>query len=251
MINQNITWGGTARSHEDVRRLYDLGLQFAEIPIKNPEEFSKNVDVYKESGETLGLFYLGHGPREGDPNDLNNLEKTYLPKILAIMSLMNRLSVNLLTIHMWLDPRFVHEEIILYKIKLLQRIIRYATEAGITICLENLSEWAIHLERLFETLPQLNMTLDLGHAQLLTKGNRSLEFLEKYPERIKHIHLHDNRGGDTHQDDLHLPPGQGIINFDKIFRKLREMDYSQTITLELKPAEIKETIHYIQGKIYD
>jgi len=55
------------------------------------------------------------------------------------------------------------------------------------------------------------MTLDLGHGELLCEENRSLGFIEKFPERIKHVHLHDNRGGNSPTDDLHLPPGEGWL----------------------------------------
>lgn len=249
MINDkdSIHLGGTARSPEDVQRLHRIGLQFAEIPITNPGKFSGLVEAYKGLKDKLGLYYLCHGPREGDPNDIRSLETEYLPKILEILSLMTRLEMSLLTLHLWLDFRFVKEEIITFKIDLLKKIIDKATDSGITICLENLSETASHLSTPFNDLPLLNLTLDLGHAQLLTEVNRSYGFIEQHPERIKHIHLHDNRGGHSYLDDLHLLPGEGIVDFEKIFNKLKGIDYDRTITLELKPPEIKRCLGYVKG----
>ena len=61
-----IDLGGTARSPKDVQSLYDLGLQFAEIAITNPGEFSHLINVYKGLTDKLGLYYVCHGPREGD-----------------------------------------------------------------------------------------------------------------------------------------------------------------------------------------
>ena len=52
---------------------------------------------------------------------------------------------------------------------------------------------------------------------------RDLPYDENYPERIKHIHLHDNLGGDSEKDDLHLPVGQGNINFREIFQGLNDV----------------------------
>ena len=117
---------------------------------------------------------------------------------------------------------------------------------GIMTCLENMSESASHMAIPFHDLPSLNLTLDLAHAQLLTEENRSYEFMEQYPERIKHIHLHDNRGGDSYRDDLHLLPGEGVIDFDRIFGGLRNINYARTITLELKPAEIKKCLAQVK-----
>ncbi|MEE9611249.1 MAG: sugar phosphate isomerase/epimerase [Desulfatiglandales bacterium] len=238
--------GGTARSLEDVQRLHNLGLQFAEIPITDPGKFADQVKDYKGLRDKLGLYYLCHGPREGDPNDTRSLENEYLPKVLQILPLMTQLKMSLLTVHLWLDQRFVKQDVVSFKIGLLRKITDIATEAGITICLENLSEQASDMAAVFDELPSLYMTLDLGHAQLLTEGNRSYEFIRQCPERIKHIHLHDNRGGHSYRDDLHLPAGEGIVDFEKIFNRLEGIGYDRTITLELKPPEIKKCLGYVK-----
>ncbi|MDB9823115.1 sugar phosphate isomerase/epimerase [Deltaproteobacteria bacterium] len=245
--SDDIDLGGTARTPQDVRYLHNLGLQFAEIPVSNPREFSNQVEIYKDLKDRTGLYYLCHGPREGDPNDINNLGRIYLPQIDEILILMVKLDMSLLTIHLWLDPRFVKKEVISFKIELLREIIRRAEDRGITICLENMSENTSHMSEPFKELPLLFLTLDLGHAQLLTEKNLSHEFMKIYPERIRHIHIHDNRGGESYLDDLHLPPGKGIIDFNNIFKGLREIKYNRTITLELKTHEIENCLDYTRS----
>ena len=234
--------GGTARSSDDVVLLNELGLQFAEIPIIKPEQFRPRIGDYNALREELGIYYLCHGPREGDPNNTDTLENTYLPKLMQILSIMPQMKMRLLTIHLWLDSRFVSSELIEYKTGFLERVLQRAGDSGITICIENMSENAEQMIPIFAALPSLNFTLDLGHAQLLSNQNTSFGFMEKFPDRIKHIHLHDNLGGDSPADDLHLPPGKGAVDFDGIFRKLNQIGYNGTITLELKPAEIKENL---------
>lgn len=242
--------GGTARSPGDVQRLYDLGLQFAEISITDPGEFSHLSDVYKGLKDKLDLYYVCHGPREGDPNNKETLEKDYLPKVLEILPLMKKLDMSLLTLHLWFDARFVKPDVITFKVELLDLIIDKASDKGITICLENLSESASHMAIPFKELSLLNLTLDLGHAQLLTKENRSYEFIKSYSGRIKHIHLHDNRGGDSYRDDLHLPPGKGTIDFKRIFKELKIIGYDQTVTLELKIHEIESCLRYVKRLLF-
>jgi len=234
--------GGTARSSDDVVLLNELGLQFAEIPITNPEKFLSHIENYQDLRNDLGLYYLCHGPREGDPNNTDTLENTYLPKLMHILSIMPQMKMRLLTIHLWLDPRFVAPEVIAYKIGFLKRVLQRAGDSGITLCIENLSENAEHMAPIFDALPSLNLTLDLGHAQLLWDQNTSFGFIEKFPDRIRHIHLHDNIGGDSNTDDLHLPVGKGAVDFDGIFCKLNQIKFDGTLTLELKPAEIKENL---------
>jgi len=186
MTNSGIHLGGTARSAEDVKRLHNLGLQFAEIPITNPQKFSNHLKQYKDLKDRLGIYYLCHGPREGDPNDMRNLEEIYLPKVFEILPLMTELDMSLLTLHLWFDARFVKEEVITFKIGLLRHIIKKAADFEITVCLENLSETASHMVNPFTDLPLLNLTLDVGHAQLLAETNTSYEFIDRFPERIKH-----------------------------------------------------------------
>ncbi len=244
MLNDHckIHLGGTARSPEHVVLLHGLGLQFAEITIADPSRFSNDISEYMDLKEKLGISYICHGPREGDPNDPDLLEKEYLPKVLGILPLMTELEMPILTLHLWLDPRFVKEASITFKIDLLRKIIHEASARGIAVCLENLSETASHLSAAFEALPALQLTLDLGHAQLLTKVNTSVDFIERYPERIRHVHVHDNRGGDSALDDLHLVPGEGVVDFDRIFERLKGMGYDRTMTLELKPFEIERCL---------
>jgi sugar phosphate isomerase/epimerase len=247
--DKRIDLGGTARNPQDVIALHELGLQFAEIPIGDASKFSSDLHTYQELKNRLGLYYLGHGPREGDPNDTEALEKGYLSKVMQIFPLMQRLGVSLLTIHLWLDPHFVREKTIQYKINLLKRIVTAASKLNITVCIENLSETPDDMEAAFRETPLLWMTLDLGHAQLFTEVNRSHDFLGRFPERIKHIHIHDNRGGQSHLDDLHLPPSEGIIDFESIFMRLKQIRYSGTMTLELKPDEIRTCLPYVKRLI--
>ena len=246
-----IQLGGTAKSPEDVKEICALGLDFAEIPIKDPAAFSGLVDEYARLKDEMGCYYLCHGPLEGDPNNTFSLENVYLPKILAILPFMESLGMELLTIHLWLDSRFIRNELISFKIALLGRILEKSAKAGIALCLENLSESADDFERPFEEFPELFMTLDLGHAQLLTDVNRSYGFIERYPDRIKHVHVHDNRGGQSHHDDLHLPPGEGIIRFESILSELKRICYRRTMTLELTPGEIGRCLQHMKHLLFD
>ena len=241
-MGNTIHLGGTARSPDDVRRLHALGLSFAEIPISDTGKFSNHIAAYQDLRKKLGIYYLCHGPREGDPNNPETLENTYLPKLMRILAIMSELGMRLLTVHLYLDARFVSPELIDYKIGFLRRVINRAKEMGITICLENLSETALHLAPVFKALPDLGLTLDLGHAQLLAEKNTAIGFLDRYPDRIKHVHIHDNRGGNSPSEDLHLPVGEGIVDFEAIFQKLNKIGYQKTITLELKPAEIEKNL---------
>ena len=241
-----IALGGTARNPEDIEVLHNLRLEFAEIAIANLKNFKKNINEFLKLKEKTGLYYLCHGPREGNPNNISSLKRDYFPHVLEILEIMPTLNMSLLTLHLWMDRRFVKGKVIDFKIELLKKIIDKAGEKRIIICLENLSENWHDLKIAFDNLPLLNLTLDVGHAQLLREENTSLDFIKIYPDRIKHVHLHDNLGGNTPEDDLHLPPGRGIVDFKNIFNALSEIDYIGTATLELKPFEIKSCLRFVK-----
>lgn len=247
----SIVLGGRAYRPEDAAALKELGLPFAEISLTGSEAFAALINDYRSIGVGGGFHYLCHGPSEGDPNDLRALREIYLPKILDLLPLMGRLDSKVLTLHLWMDGRFVKGTTVQFKIALLERITERARSFGITVCLENLSEEASHFAEAFERLPHLMMTLDVGHGQLLSKGNRSYGFMKRFPDRIRHIHLHDNRGGSSPKDDLHLPPGEGTIDFDRFFHALKRMGYHGTMTLELRPQEIEKSLTRVKKWLED
>ena len=129
-------------------------------------------------------------------------------------------------------PRFLNSGIIDRKLAVLAHWTEHAERVGITFCLENLSEHAGHLAAAFLGLPRLNLTLDLGHAEILSERNASFGFVEQFFGRILHLHLHDNRGGTSVKDDLHLPIGQGTIDFGAILGELKAAGYSGRMCFE-------------------
>ena len=108
-----------------------------------------------------------------------------------------------------------------------------AAENGIVLCLENTEETIDVLKSVFMEVPELRFCLDIGHANL--SSNDPLAFLDAFNERLDHIHVSDNKGGDTERDDLHLPPGEGTIDFQRIFNGLKRQGYGKTVTLEIHP----------------
>ncbi len=74
------------------------------------------------------------------------------------------------------------------------------------------------------------MTLDTGHANIgAPAGSRLLELLERFGNRLGHIHISDNLG----KRDDHLAVGQGTVDFSTLISRLVELGYDDTITLEV------------------
>ena len=235
-------YGGHVKTLEDIQWLKSHHLDFGEVVLKNAEslEFWKSHETGCR-GEN-GFFLVAHGPHEGDPNSYDNLQNNYMPILKETVRTASQMGINFLTTHLWMDSRYVKPEMIESKIEALMILWEFGRNEGVAISLENLSESTTDLERAISAIPGLNLTLDVGHGQLLTETNRSFEIIRDHASHVKHVHMHDNMGGIGVKDDLHLPLGNGIVDFEGIFTALIRSGYSGTITLELKPEELEVSL---------
>lgn len=77
--------------------------------------------------------------------------------------------------------------------------------------------------------PSIGFVLDTGHSNITGDTER---YLEKFPDRLVHTHLHDNDG----KSDSHSPPGQGTVDWGGLLQRLKDVGYSGTLCLEFPEA---------------
>jgi len=77
----------------------------------------------------------------------------------------------------------------------------------------------------------LGLCYDSGHDYIWSPS--PYKILEKYKERLFAIHLHDNMG----QNDDHLAPGEGRINWDIVRAGIENTVYPGSYTLEIDTAK--------------
>ncbi len=118
-------------------------------------------------------------------------------------------------------------------IESLVALIEHGRSVGIEIMIENLPgdfNNAHQLGELLDPLPELMLHLDIGHANLLVPHNTTEEILRAHGRRLRHVHLHDNKGGHM---DLHLPLGAGTLDYRHALQALQDCGFDDTITLEV------------------
>ena len=233
-------FGARAHSPGDVEFLARAGFEFAEVDWKDPHLLETELAELARLQDRYTIAYLAHGPNEGDPFDVDELVAGMGPRVCQLLSLAPALGITLYTQHLWLDPRFVPAAAIARKLDLLETWVEHAARAGVILCIENLSEHADHLALAFQRMPVLCMTLDLGHAEIQSQTNSSFGFLARFPDRIRHVHLHDNHGGTSVRDDLHLPIGAGSIDFAAILHDLRAAGYDGGFSFEVKLEHVEQ-----------
>ena len=123
-----------------------------------------------------------------------------------------------------------------YALRSLDVIVEKANNLGLCLCIENMFPQSPSLVdpedfvEIFERFPTLKLTLDTGHAHIRGRGGKkTLDFIERFYDRIGHIHANDNFGN----EDSHLPIGTGTIDFQGIIKALKGIGYDGTITLEV------------------
>ncbi len=107
--------------------------------------------------------------------------------------------------------------------------------AGSRLMLENVyEERPGELRELFERLAPAGVGWCLDGGHLTAFGRAPLgEWLELLGTFIGQLHLHDNRG----QKDDHLPLGQGVIDFPRLFDYLKTAPRRPVVTLEIHPPD--------------
>ena len=117
-------------------------------------------------------------------------------------------------------------------------LLLVARQAGIRVAIENIFEPAPEtLLALFQAFPHPDFghCFDVGHWQLFAETALEEWFAVLGPQLL-HLHLHDNRGG----ADDHLPVGEGIIDFSRLFALLGKLPARPTMTLEAHTPEALE-----------
>ncbi|HPA56953.1 MAG TPA: sugar phosphate isomerase/epimerase family protein [bacterium] len=93
---------------------------------------------------------------------------------------------------------------------------KHAADKGVTVVWENTYEKEMAVfDEMIKVHPGTKFCLDIGHCNCFA-GFSAVEFIERYKERVMHIHLHDNDG----IEDSHLAPGKGNIDFLPIMEKI-------------------------------
>ena len=125
----------------------------------------------------------------------------------------------------------------------LKALCEYAADRGLRIAVENLTSANMLMGRYPEELVQLvrganmdnlGVCLDVGHAKTTKKLDEFLS-ISAQAEDVKIIHMHasDNMG----DRDLHLPLGEGTVDWKKVLTGINNNGYTGFVVFELYTLE--------------
>ena len=145
-----------------------------------------------------------------------------------------RLDIEKAVVHYFTVEPWSHDK----KLEELRKLVEVAEENDIIVCLENTEENPSEIRKIIDKIPSLCFCLDTGHGNIF--GNTPSDFITHLGKLTKHVHIHDNHGGNAEADDIHLIPGEGNIDFNKTFQDLEKIGYDGDFTLELVPMDSDE-----------
>ena len=118
----------------------------------------------------------------------------------------------------------------------LDRVIPLAEELGISILVEPEPGLMIENTGQFNAMMKdvrskaIGINFDIGHFYCANED--PLMAFETLFEWVGHVHIEDIPASRVHQ---HLIPGQGVLDFEAIFKRMVSLGYSGDISLELYP----------------
>lgn len=230
---------------EEIAWMADMGLGFLDLTLEPPCSPSWKVDPgrVRQELESRKMAVVGHTAYYlpiGSP--FEDVRKGAVAELKRCIRIFAQVGAKWMNVHPDSYAPFHPREFSIGRnIESLREMAEEADRCGIGLMIENLPgnfNSPTQLGDLLDKMPELGLHLDIGHANLRGERNSTDAILAAYGARLRHVHLHDNKGG---RDDLHLPLGAGTVDLAEQVRLLKKCGYDGAITLEV----FAEDRHYL------
>jgi sugar phosphate isomerase/epimerase len=229
---------------DEIHAIGALGFDYVELAMDAPHGHYSSLEEQRDgilsALQQYGMELLCHLPTFIHTADLTpGIREASLTELLNALRVAQDLGASKAVLH----PSFVGglaghtpQRVWHYTLDAMDAVMHQAEKTAFRICLENLFDRLTPFTRpddfavYFDRWPQMAMTLDVGHAFIDSRGmTRMHEFIHRFGERIRHVHISDNFG----QRDDHLAVGDGAIDFHGLMVALGTIGYDGTMTLEI------------------
>jgi len=228
---------------KEIEEIGEMDFDYVELTMDPPEVTPQKILAQKRLIRELLNRYemgiMGHLPTFVWTSDLyESLRRVSLQENFEALEAAAELGIEKVVLHPGYITglgKFLLDRAKGYGMDSIEAILKKSVSLNISLCIENMFPQSHFLfqphefQSVFESFPEIRLTLDIGHANLGGGKNKSSEFIHRYGYRIGHVHANDNFG----KEDSHLPIGAGIIDFEKIIKELKEAQYDETITIEV------------------
>jgi sugar phosphate isomerase/epimerase len=213
----------------DLELIRSCGYDYGEFGFSAPENFMQEyAKNYQEYSKIIPVFVAHTRTAFLDKEEIERL-KSFISEHLAI-------NCRNFVLHFYTAESPVTDiEKISQKISGLLELADFTKKNGANLFIENTYFCLVEdMAKVFGKVDGVYFCLDVGHANLSGGTQLALDLMDNFKDKLKHFHLHDNLGGEPkNENDRHLPVGTAKIDFPAIFQKLKEINFSGTITSEV------------------
>ena len=225
----------------ELTRLADGGFDFVDLTLEPPGAWPVDGERVGALLAELGLAAVGHTAYYLPiASPFPELREQSLALLAAAFEIFAAAGVRLVNIHPDPGIRAAGEkEILARNSEAIAQLTEDARRRGLTLMVENLGRSFSRVEDfepIFAAAPHARFHLDVAHAHMWRgKGepNRTAALLDAFRDRLAHVHVSDNLGG----EDLHLPLGAGTIDWADVVATLKGAGWDGTVTLEVFAPE--------------
>jgi sugar phosphate isomerase/epimerase len=222
---------------DEIRWMAEMDLEFLDLTIEPPAAASwriKPQEIRREL-QTHNMNVVGHTAYYLPfANPFEGIRKAAVEELRRCLDIFAEVGAKWMNLHPDRHaPMHDRGFYIRRNIESLLELQEHADRVGVGLMIENLPgdfNSADQLGELLVPMPKLGLHLDIGHANLMVPYNTTEEILNAHGARLRHAHLHDNKGG---QADLHLPLGAGNLDLRRAVIALKKCSFDATVTLEV------------------
>jgi len=212
-----------------------------EHPEATPEQILKKRRRILDTFSRYNLVRIGHTQSFVNICDFSEpIRRASLQETIKALEVAHRLDIGFLTVHPgFLWPVMTGKKALKKTCESLRKLLNVADDFNLILGLENLPPRFFPPRGYFSRTEEfdvvfsqiasqrLKLVFDVAHASF-PQSDPPLNFIDKFNEKLAHVHLSDNLG----QRDDHLPLGAGRVDYKTPIKELRRRNYSGTITLE-------------------
>lgn len=245
---------------KEIKKAFRLGFDFVEIGIEPPFATAEYLRENKEKilyilnkNKTFAIAHTTWWVELGSFHE--PVRKAWVVEGKKAIDVANELGIKEINFHaqtypLTLSNKKFRRQTIQNFIKSSEELVDYAARFNMGVMIENIPKGKRKsfepddFKQIFRGVNGLGFHLDVGHA-FIGEGMRGVEkYIKTFKDRLWHVHLHDNHG----KHDEHLPIGEGNIDFRKVVKSLKKVEYNRTITLEVFDTEkrIKQSLRKIK-----
>ena len=240
-------------SRSDILEIKKIGVNYIELSDSHIID-SRIINSIKNN--KMNVFSIHASYLDSDISDLNEARRLIgISDIKRRIDILKKANGRIVIVHPggWYKDKSEKKTRINNCIRSLSGVLKYANARGVKIAIENLPGgflcddfkdlgYILDQTRILSGLKNsIGICLDTGHAFLT--GNL-YEMIDFFKNDILSIHLQDNFGDKNNDrsmavDDIHCPPGHGLINWSYLFFRLNEYNYDGGLIFEVKVTSIK------------